>query len=467
MISIEELVKQNPWWVKGEAALETDPHLQELKKQQFIYHFEAEPKSGINVFRGPRQVGKTTWLKSLIKEHLARTKEPLGVFFYSCDLVQRPAELADILDQYYCQADLNRIKSHAVFLDEVTSILEWGNAIKHLANVRNVKNDLFIITGSSAVDLRKGAERLPGRGIEGRESEFLPLPFGEYLGLVKNTSVPKYSPESFFENGEVKKALLKELSGFFLNVGLLNEGFSHYLKTGGFLKAINSLSEKNTIEETVFETYARWIESDISKAYRNSVFAKQVASALLSTGSSTFSLNSIAKKTSLQTHVSAGEYITLFEDMVLLNVLNKIDRSKKQAAYRKEKKIYFRDPFIIELIRRWTAYNGGIAESAIIEQIVLEHLCRLFGKTRLFFYNDGKREVDAVVLTQKNELLPIEVKWQENLAASDFEGLYSFGRGIMLTKNRFEIHKDRYLLMPVSLFLSLLDIKPFIRVKLV
>ena len=466
MLTVEDLVRQNPWWTAGEAALKTDQFLQELEKQRFVYDFGAEPKGGINVFRGPRQVGKTTWLRCLIKEHLAKTKEPLGVFFYSCDLVQKPAELADILNQYYRQADMSGIKNHAILLDEVTSILEWGDALKHLANIRNVKNDLFVITGSSAIDLRKGAERLPGRGIEGRESEFLPLPFGEYLGLVKNTQLQKQSPEGFFENGEVRKSLLKDLSMSFLNLGLLNDGLSQYMKTGGFLKAINSISQ-NRIEEAVFETYARWIESDISKADRNSIFAKQVAAALLSCGSSAFSFSTIAKKTSLQTHVSAGEYVALFEDMMLLNVLNKIDRSKKQAAYRKEKKIYFRDPFIAEVVRKWTSYNGDISESVVVEQVVLEHLSRLFGKTRVFFYNDGKREVDAIVLTQKNELLPIEVKWSDDLSGSDFEGLYSFGRGIMLTKSRFEIHKDRYLVMPVSLFLAVLDIKPLIKVKLV
>ena len=79
------LLEQNPWW-QNKRAMEKDLHLLELKKQKNEFSFEIEKKinlnkTGVYSLRGPRQIGKTTLLKKLIKKLLAKHNEEEILYF--------------------------------------------------------------------------------------------------------------------------------------------------------------------------------------------------------------------------------------------------------------------------------------------------------------------------------------------------------------------------------------------------
>ncbi|WP_292466691.1 DUF4143 domain-containing protein [Methanolobus sp.] len=60
-------------------------------------------------------------------------------------------------------------------------------------------------------------------------------------------------------------------------------------------------------------------------------------------------------------------------------------------------------------------------------------------KEHLFYWRGkGGKEVDYVLKSKDNELLSIELKYQNKLQKSDYKGLSSFPKGIMLSKNDFE-----------------------------
>jgi len=73
----------------------------------------------------------------------------------------------------------------------------------------------------------------------------------------------------------------------------------------------------------------------------------------------------------------------------------------------------------------------------------------------LFFWRKKKtdREVDFV-LKQAGELFPIEVKYRESVDRKDLANLFSFGRGVLVSKNRFDVYKA-YSTIPVETFLML------------
>ncbi|MEW6041333.1 MAG: AAA family ATPase [Elusimicrobiota bacterium] len=87
----QDLLEQNPWW---EAA-------QGIEKDEKIKIFEASTlkwysptykefdfsHSEIYTIRGPRQVGKTTLLKLLIKKLLKEGISPQAIFYYTLDLI--------------------------------------------------------------------------------------------------------------------------------------------------------------------------------------------------------------------------------------------------------------------------------------------------------------------------------------------------------------------------------------------
>ena len=74
------------------------------------------------------------------------------------DTDQLEAELIKLLSSFTASTKIKRI-----FIDEITAIAHWERTLKRLADSGELKNILVVTTGSKATDLRRGAERLPGR----------------------------------------------------------------------------------------------------------------------------------------------------------------------------------------------------------------------------------------------------------------------------------------------------------------
>ena len=100
-----ELSLQNPWWL-DKAKIDDDRHLKALRSQPFQWSpnvfSEAElSSSGVLTLRGPRQVGKTTALKSFVQNLLAQGIGPANIFYYALDLVADDKELFEIYRRYH------------------------------------------------------------------------------------------------------------------------------------------------------------------------------------------------------------------------------------------------------------------------------------------------------------------------------------------------------------------------------
>jgi predicted AAA+ superfamily ATPase len=66
-----------------------------------------------------------------------------------------------------------------------------------------------------------------------------------------------------------------------------------------------------------------------------------------------------------------------------------------------------------------------------------------------------EKEVDFVIKSETSELLPIELKYQNKIQKSDYRGLSTFKKGILISKNNFDV-TGNYVTIPVSLFLLLI-----------
>ncbi len=88
------------------------------------------------------------------------------------------AAIAGLVSLYRRDAAVRRL-----FLDEVTSIPGWERGIKRLVDSGELRSVLVVTTGSRATDLRRGAERLPGRkGKLARTNYwFTPVAYGEFV----------------------------------------------------------------------------------------------------------------------------------------------------------------------------------------------------------------------------------------------------------------------------------------------
>lgn len=75
---------------------------------------------------------------------------------------------------------------------------------------------------------------------------------------------------------------------------------------------------------------------------------------------------------------------------------------------------------------------------------------------RLFYFKkkDSGREVDFV-LKHGRELYPFEVKYQDSVGKRDLNGLFSFHKGVLVSKADLNALRD-YATIPVELLLMLL-----------
>ena len=193
-LSEEEILGQNRWW-SDPAWCDGDPHLSLLEAQplrlgaDFVTGLGLRD-AGIHILRGPRQVGKSTDLKLLVERALAAGFAARSIVYLSLDLLegQHLAELA---------ATVKRAKDLAnepgpclILLDEVTAVRGWQTAVKSLWDQGTIRDDVVVCTGSSAIDLQRGAaERLPGRRQAGFDHLALPQSFASFAGAV-NDDIP-------------------------------------------------------------------------------------------------------------------------------------------------------------------------------------------------------------------------------------------------------------------------------------
>ena len=79
-------------------------------------------------------------------------------------------------------------RAGSILLDEVTAVERWQTAVKALWDGGDIRGDVVVCTGSSAIDLQRGAaERLPGRREAGSDHLVLPQSFAAFAHALDET----------------------------------------------------------------------------------------------------------------------------------------------------------------------------------------------------------------------------------------------------------------------------------------
>jgi predicted AAA+ superfamily ATPase len=412
------LIEQNPWW-ENAGAIDGDKHLIEYQNAKVKFPLpELDLSRGVYILRGPRQVGKTTLIKNMIKDRLKKT-EPEGIFYFS-------AESGYPLDQAIRDyLDFSKAKKKVMFLDEITNDEKWATKIKYLIDSGKITgNDLIVATGSSSIDLKAGGERLPGRYAEGKEFLFYPYSFRDYSG----GGIQECGILDFNINAAKKLQLREDL----------RTSFFQYIKNGGLP------SVWNIERELARERYARWIEGMISKGKKSVVYARELLTKLPE--KTTFDFSGLAKETSIKSHHTVEDYLSFFEAGMIGKLLYNYSLAINGPDPKKEKKFIFLDPFISEI------FSSKRNESLIVEDIIGSHLLRI--SDQLYFYRDKKGEVDYLCKIGK-ELVPVEVKWRNKVKESDALHMRKFGKGFIVTKDTFAVFGN-VIAVPAFVFLALI-----------
>jgi len=475
----ERLLFHNPWW-SDPTRIDSDKNIKAIEKtsikwrQEKVVHFDLE-KDAIYTLRGPRQVGKTTLIKKIIKNLLKNSTKPHAIFYYSFDLERRPEDVLRIFQQFLEFSNAYKIPRKYVFLDEITLIKDWQYALKKIIDLGWGEKTSFLLTGSSTIDLRKGTERLPGR--RGRayplDKVLLPMNFREFCNSQGFSLSLPFSYVNLREFAFHSLGIYEKIKPFRIFYPELQPFFDSYLQTGGFPLAVESLFSSGKVTSDVLETYSSVIISDFEKLGKNRVILDQIIRRLYRIYTTPVSWQSLGKGVDVASYNTTREYTELLADSFLVAILYFLDRKNRQASNKKNKKFYAADPLVYRL---FTSLASPVAGEAMmgnlewigknVEGVVINHLIRTV-ETQLnegfsnfintFYWRSSRnREVDIIAILEGKEL-PVEIKYQEKITPFDYTTLKRvFKRGIVVTRKDFFID-EKIIGIPACFFLYLLS----------
>jgi predicted AAA+ superfamily ATPase len=206
---------------------------------------------------GPRQSGKSTWIKEQLENQKYHTFDLLNISLYR-KFLKNP--------ELFSQEIESQIKLKAIiffFVDEFQKIPELTNAVHDLIEKHKI---YFILSGSSARKLKRGnTNLLGGRAIMQSLFPFTTLELGSYFDLEK---VLKYGalPGIYFDDEELAQDKLTAYVNTYLKEEIAQEGlvrsfeaFNRFLDIAGIYAAeilsFANISREASVPEKSVKNY--------------------------------------------------------------------------------------------------------------------------------------------------------------------------------------------------------------------
>ncbi len=326
---------------------------------------------------GPRQVGKTTVAREILKERGE------GLYF-NWDIIKDQKKL--IKDPYFFEKENRDVqKKYLVVFDEIHKYSKWKNYLKGVYDGYSDEFS-FMVTGSGRLDLfKKGGDSLLGRYFS---LPLFPLTLGELLGTVpdwhdfqdKLTDLP-YDASS--------RKVFEQLSQF--------SGFPEpFLKNSEEFYNIWFQERKSLlIREDIRNAYA--IRELSNMEVLSNILPERIGSPL--------SINALREDLDASFY-SIKDWILILEQFYYLFRIQPFSKSITRSL-KKEPKIYLYD---------WCEVPQ---ETFKFENIIALHLFKAVniwralgqGDINLFYVRDkDKREVDFLIAEKDKAVLLIECK---------------------------------------------------------
>lgn len=343
-----------------------DRHLVSLEEMPFERAFPFIPSNqGLYVIKGPRQIGKSSWLKTILL-HYSKMGE--SCFYLSCEELESYKELSEILRSVASRK--------VILLDEITFVKDWDRSIKHF--IDSGYRGVLVITGSHVHALKGGADRMPGRFDGGGEFVLLPMDFYEFRKMREHAG---WSQDKL-------------------------EDLQCYFRVGGFPLAVAEAGEAGCIPKKALATYWKWLSGDVVRLGKQESYLSEVMIQTALTMQTPISYQGLAQKTRLGSHNTVQDYISILESCFALRILPAIDISTGAYRIKKKRKLYFSDPLLY-----WLALDLGNESKTDIPYEVLAEMCAnefLARSNKRFGYFSAKSgEIDFV----SPKKWAIEVKW--------------------------------------------------------
>ncbi|MBI4126761.1 MAG: ATP-binding protein [Deltaproteobacteria bacterium] len=198
-----------------------------------------------------------------------------------------------------------------LFIDEITAVEDWERAVKRVIDNGLYQDILIVTTGSKATDLRRGAERLPGRKGKLPQSDyiFLPISYREFHRVTGKTLGAKT--------------------------------WMAYLLTGGSPLACNDIYQFDHLPDYFVQLIRDWITGEVVSSGRSRVALTQLLHILLQSGGQPVGYAKLAREANLANNTVASGYIEQLSDLLTVLPTWPWDVQKKMLVLRKPCKFHF------------------------------------------------------------------------------------------------------------------------------
>lgn len=466
----DQIRRQNPWW-GNPSGIAADAHLALYAGNAISWTppaLDAIPLrfGDISSLRGPRQAGKTTTVKRLIARLLGSGST--RVLYLSCDLLSGYGELVGILERAK-QIHPDPDGPWYIFLDEVSSVSEWQRGIKWGWDQGLTRGDFILLTGSSARDVRAGAERLPGRRGQGTDFLQLPMSFRDFCVSAEKISLPDAVGIDALFSREGRNTL----NAAYAHMPKLQQALERYMAVGGYPAAVNDYLAGPAGGRVSAETVRMlWdvIAGDIGALrYDKAAALKLLEEVSISLGAP-FAWSHASKAMGLNDPEAARGYTErLAENFVLLPVY--FWDVSGSFLPRKQRKVFFMDPLFATIPRQLVPGARQPNTDGSIENLVAIALYRSVATSLVqaepepgavgYWKSSKGRELDFVVPSRVWKRLAVEVKGDSDSGISRARSAIArtFGRGVIVSRTKYA-WDDAVPVIPVALLLAVLNERP-------
>jgi predicted AAA+ superfamily ATPase len=356
----------------------------ESRTLRFTFDFGLSklPKNpGLITIRGPRQYGKSTWLEMHLRES-ARKFGKGSTFYLNGDEISSAESFYERLEeirQLYPESALVK----RLFIDEITSIPNWEKSLKRTLDQGLMRDVLIVTTGSKALDLRRGTERLPGRKGQLEKSEFIFLPVS-YRDFLEKTSGKLGSKTPIA-----------------------------YLLAGGSPIALNALFETGHLPDYFIQLIRDWIYGEIVATGRSRLALNNLVQVFFKYGGQPVGFAKLSREAGLANNTVAAGYVEQLSDLLCVLPSWPWDPSSKTLQLRKPSKFNFIN--LAAAIALHPSSPRSVAEfeslhpedqSMMIEWLVAQEIWRrsILGNALLpeaiGFWQSKEHEIDFVTPSQ-------------------------------------------------------------------
>lgn len=479
------LIRQNPWWAEGFAALAGDPKIRAVRESPVSWDPETHPfeysRDLVYTLRGPRQVGKSTLLKLIVERALREGRPPRRILYLDVERagVTAYSQLTDLLEGYLDWIALEGGEARGMLLlDEVTGVPRWSTAIRVLVDADRLRGFTVLATGSNAKDVKGDTDRMPGRRGPAHALDYLlfPLSFPEYVRVVRPEAggrLPSLEPEEAMEP-RVSQEAAREAQVRMPDLPAL---FLRYLSSGGFFLAVAAETRAGEIPEYIYAIYRNALLGEATRMGRRESVLRAIVATLHGHLGEEFQWRALARDSGAGTHETVRDTVEDLEAAFAWHVYWRVkEPGGCRPALRSPKKLYPLDPFIWHTLAAWSRGAArGWAEIArtladpaatgrLVESVTADHLRRLFGPYAYYHRTKGGEEIDFVTCREGAVASRVEVKYRKTIARGDYAPLARHGGGILLSRHTLEWHpEENVAVVPVPLALAVWPVPTLFR----